>query len=447
MASLAVVVQPLTPLQELQQAFCLFKLAGAVWVVDRCQIAALQNGSASGEISMYRQADGKLLMQRHLESLPVPSDPRRVVGDFMLSPHTTVYDAVAFSPLPTPAGTLNYWIGSPVQPRSGDWSDIKTYLLDVVCNSDRPLFDYLIRFLAHMLKSPEVKPGIMPVFLGGQGTGKGSFARLLQAIWSQTTLQVSEVGHVIGNFNAAIERKYAVFMDEALFSGDRKALDRLKSLVTEPTVTIEQKYQPRRTIKSYHRFFAASNQQHFAQIEADDRRFVFFQVSEKRKGDHSYWDTVHKAIDDPAVVAAMVHDLLGLDLSTFNVRSRPQTQSHMDQKLRSLGGFDRYWFEVLQTGGFHPGSPGSPINPWQGKRFVSTDTLLQGWKEYEKGIRYRAARLERDVHQALKRLCPPATPDRQVEHGVQKRGKQLPILPDARAEFAKAMGGTVEWAD
>jgi hypothetical protein len=119
----------------------------------------------------------------------------------------------------------------------------------------------------------------------------------------------------------------------------------------------------------------------------------------------------------------------------------------MDQRLKSLSGFDRYWFEVLQTGDFNPGSRGEPMDPWQGPRFESTKTLLGGWKEYEKGARLYTAPQERDVHQALKRLCPSAERDRQTNSKIPARGQQLPSLPDARNEFAKFMGGKIEWPD
>ena len=52
---------------------------------------------------------------------------------------------------------------------------------------------------------------------------------------------VSDIEHVIGGFNASLERNYAVCMDEALFRGQKKAMERLKSFVTEPTITIEHK--------------------------------------------------------------------------------------------------------------------------------------------------------------------------------------------------------------
>ena len=143
----------------------------------------------------------------------------------------------------------------------------------------------------------------------------------------------------------------------------------------------------------------------------------------------------------------MVHEMLSLDLSNFNVRQRPKTEAHMDQRLRSLSGFDRYWFEVLQTGDFNPGSSGEPADPWQDARFESTKTLLRGWKEYDKGARLYTAPQERDVHQALKRLCPSAERGRQTKSRISERGRQLPSLPDARGEFTQFMGGKIEWLD
>ena len=83
-----------------------------------------------------------------------------------------------------------------------------------------------------------------------------------------------------------MERSYIINMEEVLFNGDRKSMDQLKSMITEPTIAIEQKYQPRRTIQFIHRFFAASNHDHFGNIELDDRRFVLLRVSDKRKGNH-----------------------------------------------------------------------------------------------------------------------------------------------------------------
>ena len=236
-------------------------------------------------------------------------------------------------------------------------------------------------------------------------------------------------------------------MDEAIFSGDRKALDRLKSLVTEPQITIEQKYQPRREIASCHRFFAASNHDHFASVAPDDRRFVFFRVPNHRKGDHAYFSALHAAVQDPDVIAAMVYDLQNLDISSFNVRQRPKTLAHTDQKLRSLNGFDRYWADVLKTADLSAGAPDTVSKDWTVGTFVSTKKLHAGCMAHNKNGRTFSSLRDFDVSGALKKWCPSAVYGRPLISGVQERGYHLPPLSVARQSFELAIGGKVDWGD
>jgi len=447
MASITTIAAVSSPLQELQEAFCLLRLSGDVVIAENKQIDAVRSGLDREGVQMFRMAPGKLLLRRHLEALPLPSNAGQTIADFLVSPGTSVYDRIAFSPLPTPPTTLNLWAGPTPIPRQGSWDTIKSFLLEVIADGDVGLYRYLILYLAHMLQRPEDKPGVVIAMLGGQGTGKGSALRLVERIWSSSTLLVSDVDHVIGRFNAALEGNYAICMDEAMFAGDKRAMDRLKSLVTEPTITIEQKQQPRRSIESFHRFFTTTNHAHFAHVEADDRRFVFFHVSDRRQEDAGYWKQVHQAINDPVVISAMVFDLERYDLTNFDVRQCPRNEAHMDQKLRSLTGFDRYWYEVLQSGDFGNGAFPEPTGVWSGPCFVSTKCLLTAWKDNEKGQRLFQPRQERDVHKALDRLCPSAQRRRPTKKGDQKRGRNLPPLATARQEFAAALRGVVQWDD
>ena len=243
-------VPQINPLAESQKEFCLITLASEVRIMSCQEIAGALAGKRQGDLNMYKLANGKLIMERHLETLSASFDTSKVIKEFMVSPSTHVYDAVAFSPKPTPSTTLNYWVGSPVQPLAGSWSVIEEFLLCILCDGNRPLYNYLLRYLAHMLQRPEEKPGVIIALLGGQGTGKGTLFRLLRAIWSQSCLTVSDIEHVSGRFNAGIERNYVICMDEALINGDKKGVDLLKSLISETTVSIEQKHPPRREIES-----------------------------------------------------------------------------------------------------------------------------------------------------------------------------------------------------
>ncbi len=447
MAKAASLPVKLDPIAALQKRFSLIDLDGQVRVIDEDQIAAVR-ASTRGEaanVSYYKREEAKLLMKRMLEGLPVSCRPKQVIDDFMVDPGTRMYTGVAFSPQRTQPDILNLWSPSPVRPAQGDWSVIYTFLHDVICDGADGLFDYLIRFLAHMLQKPAEKPGIMPVLLGGQGIGKGTFFELLRAIYPLTTLHVQEAKHVTTGFNASLECNFVICLDEAIFHGDRKALDSMKSLITESHISIEAKYQPRRVIQSCHRFFAASNHDHFAHVEHDDRRFLFLRVSDHHKQDTEYFADVHSALEDAATVAAMVHDLLALELSAFNVRQRPRTQEHMRQKLLSLDGYARFWYHLLDIGEI--GGFSEAIGAWPGEVFVSTEWLRREAEAFARSSRWVAAHTDHELRAAMARWCASAERGRKKVGQFQLRGYHLPPLDVARREFEHVLGGSIEWPE
>ena len=432
--------QQMTALSSLQSKFALLDLASEIRVVDLQQVAEVMSGRRN-EVSFYRRTEGLIVISRVLENLPFPVKGSEEFKKFLNNPGTHVYNEVAFSPLATPPSTLNYWIEPSIKPKQGDWFVIQEFLHTVICNNNVTLFDYVVRYLAHMLQRPEEKPGIMIVFLSGQGCGKSTVFRLLGRIWSRTTLQVSDIGEVIGQFNAALERNYVVCMDEALFAGDKKSLDRLKSLITEPTCRIEQKHQPSRTIDSYHRLFAASNHNHFAHVDKDDRRFLFIRLSSVHKQDQIYFDAVNDVLENNDAIAAMMYDLVNLDLTGFNVRKRPITEEHLSQRLQSLGGFERYWYEVLQSGFF------SSFKDWAKPEFISSSSLIDKYKEYDKNAGRFNPIQQQQISSTLKIMCPSAIPARKKILNSQERGYDLPNIDIARKEFELMLGTHLEWED
>jgi hypothetical protein len=436
---------PPTPLESLQLAFCLIKLGGDLLVVDRSEVEAVLCGTKLGSIDFYKPNAGEKLMKRFLEKLPAHCDVKKTIADFWVNPNTHMYTDISFSPKKQPPTTLNYWVGNLIQPAQGDWNVIKTHLLDVVCDGNTAVYFYVVSYLAHMLQLPHIKPGIMLILLGKQGTGKGLFFQILQRIWPRSSLLVSDINQVIGQFNAALERNYVIIMDEAMFSGDRKSQDRMKSLITEKTCHIEQKYQPSRTIESVHRFFASSNHEHFSHVEADDRRSLFVRVSDVHQGDQAYFDKLANAIDDDQVIAAMIHDLMLMDITTFDIRSRPPTIEHANQKLKSLQGLDRYWFEVLMRGNF--GLDRFSTDPWEKDGFIPTETLIRSFIDYDKRAQKFSATTSKEVSDVLTRLCPSSTRTRQAVFGKPQRGYKLPSLTIARKEFEQAYNCSVDWDD
>ena len=432
-------------LAALQEAFAISRIGGQLRLVDRQAIREAQQGSPTAAVHFIKKQDADLILKRFIESLPIPVvKPADVVNSFWVSPNTIEYHRLAFHPIPQSADTLNLWVPHTVVPTQGCWKIIEDYLVDVICAGDLALFDYLIRFLAHALQCPEEKPGIMIVLIGAEGVGKGFLVRLLEALWSATTLQVSDIAAITGNFNAGLERAFWVALDECMFKGDKKSQDRMKSLVTEPAIQVEQKYEPSRTIESFHRFIACTNHAQWGQIRSDDRRYLFIKVSDCHKQDTKYFGKLSNALNDGVTVPGLAHYLVNLDITNFNPRSKPQTAEGFEQKRRSLSGFARYWYEVLDKGSFDLG--GDHYTPesmrYEDEVFVTSHGLTKKYKDYNHAAERYEAIQAKTIREEIKGLCPSADTSKRQDN---KRGILFPEIGVARKEFETYIGSTVNW--
>lgn len=447
MANLSVAQQAgVTALATLQQEFAIFCGNGAYGVID---LAALRRNAAdrlAPRLVIFPRSEANTLLRRRLETIGVPiAVPKSVIEAYWVDPATTVYDSITFTPNTVPPPALNLWVPPTISPTSGPWPQIEEFLRDTICANDAALYDYLLNFLAHALQRPAEKPGVIIIFLGGQGVGKGSFEVLLRRIWGSTTLLVNKVEMIVGSFNGVMERAFNIFLDEAVFHGDRRSTEALKSIVTSEFITVNEKHQPTRSIPSVHRFFAASNSSHFAATDRDDRRAIYIHVDGKRQGDHQYWDRVHAAISGDEA-EHFADFLLRRDISNFHPRQRPKSQELIRQRILSLTGFDQFWFELLRNVG--PAcSEGHRMTPveWEDDQFLATRTLLDQYELFSEGTRTYRTVGSHDLGEALRRLCPSARQERRQIGGKRQHGYALPSLQIAREEFERYIGGSVVW--
>ncbi len=424
--------EPVDELATIQQTHALIKLDGKFFVVDGTSLNEFTEQGLAKKLELFNSQDGKLLLMRAVKAQFPQAEASDIANQFFLSPQTICFSGIEFNPNGTSENYLNLWVGLTIHPKYGQWKRIQAFLLDVICSGDQVAYSYLIKYIAHALQRPGEKPGVMIIMVGGQGIGKGTLGRILQKIWGATCIQINNIDSVTGSFNASLERALFVFLDEALFSGNRRASDMLKSLVTEPIIQINEKYQPSRQIRSYHRFVAATNAEHFKNTERDDRRDFTLRVSDARKGDFDYWNALnHELVNGGA--EAMAHELLEMDLSTFNVRDKPNTGEFLEKKLMSLDLIPRWWQDRLNNG-----------DDWL--EFISTKYIIDEIHEFSGGKYYQKPSTQ-SIAKEMSRLCPSAKLGQKQEHLGRARGYHLPPLPQARTEFEKYIGSTVKWVD
>jgi hypothetical protein len=420
----------------LQKHYFLIKLGGKIWIHDQSGAQALEGLGTAQKMVFYNRGDASLLMMRTLKKGFALIDAGKVVKTFFTHQDTVCYEGLEFNPAGTTPGFLNLWVGPTVTPKEGVWPLIQGFLLEVICAGNREHYDYLLLFIAHALQKPEEKPGVTIILIGGQGIGKGTLGRIFRAIWQATYLHVYKTANVTGSFNADLERTFIVFLDEALFAGDRASSDALKSLITEEIIHINEKHQPSRQIKSYHRFIIATNAEHVKHTDRDDRRDFVLKVADGFKGDTGYWNNLDAEMRNGGI-AAMVHDLLAIDLAGFNVRHKPETQQLVEQKLHSLSPIARWWHDTLDNGDI------TGDGKWSD--FIMTSSIIHDVSELA-GKRLFKKPGAIDVLREMAQLCPSATKHQQGSRLGRNRGLKLPSLDQARLEFELYIGGKIEWS-
>ena len=351
----------------------------------------------------------------------------------------------------TSSHIYNSFKGWPVSPRAGSCALYLDHIKTIICDGDEELYEYLVAWMAHLVQKPTEKPGVALVLLGGQGVGKGEFVRHFAHLLGPYATQVSDINHLVGQFNSHLINTMLIFVDEALWGRDKKNEGKLKALITEKTLTFEKKYVEAMRKKNYSRFIFASNEEHAVPMATDDRRMVAMNVSEARKNDHAYF----RAIDDQMLnggYEALMHKLLNLDLSNFEIRKKPSTAGSVGQKLHSLPSVTWWWYNALQDASFRTIDFYSGITACPFDGFMSSTEMLDGYLFSRKNEPYRHGQVSgcNEFVTKLIDLCPSIERKRKKSGSLERvRGLQVPTLETCRKEFEQKtnMVGLIDWED
>jgi hypothetical protein len=369
------------------------------------------------------------------------------------------YDRMVFRPGITDTGRdFNLWRGWGVTPDPyGECRLFLHHISDVLCDGDADLFDYVEQWLASAVQTPEDKPGTALSFRGGQGSGKGAFVRYIGPIFGPHLARLAGSEQLLGRFNDLFAAKLMVFADEAAWPGNKAGIEKLKSYITEDKITVERKYVSAFEIDNYARFVFATNRDHAAPAEMDDRRFVPLNVSGAHIADQRYWNRL-EAEREAGGPAALLHHLQNIPL-TRNLRLTPKTGALAEQKLLSLddvGGFVR---ELLMMpkhqlrSGYERESPA--VRPHLNFGEVTTPQTLHAF--YQAYCRRTAFHYPRSLDAFAKALHKYITVAKREARrdeiksldlqGIRPQVYTMPTVATGRAQFEKAHGQRLPWPD
>ena len=290
-----------------------------------------------------------------------------LVDAWLKHPQRRQYAGLVFAPGDDtlPRGILNLWTGYAVDPVPGDVS-VWLELLEAMVPSPT-LRAFVLLWLARKIQNPGDVPDTVLIFMGAKGTGKNSLFDPLITLFGRHAMLAADPELIAGRFTWHLMTLCFAVLDEAVFVGDPKQADRIKSRITAKDAHYEQKGMDPMQGVNRCAFVMLTNHDHVWQATADERRAVVVEVGESLRGDFAFWTRYHAWVKGSGP-AALLHYLQRVDVSGFNPRQIPKGESLRQQieltALRDPG--TAWWHQCLSEGevrcrdGVYPLSEGTP---------------------------------------------------------------------------------------
>jgi hypothetical protein len=260
------------------------------------------------------------------------------------------YERVVFYPGKTIPNCLNLWKGYACESNPLGCCDLfLSHLKDIVCGGVDEYYDYFIKWLANLVQYPATAGQVAIVLRGAQGVGKGIIGKIIGSLFGRHYKYVSDPKHLIGSFNAHLRDCVFLFADEAFFAGDKKHESNLKAIITENIRTIEAKGVDAEQAPNFLHIMMASNSEWVVPAGADDRRFFVLDVKDTYKQNPEYFSPIFDQLAKDGK-EKLLHHLMTMDLTDFDVRKAPKTDALKEQKSYSYSVEQAWWLTKLDQG-------------------------------------------------------------------------------------------------
>ena len=172
------------------------------------------------------------------------------------------------------------------------------YVKEVIAAGDDHMYEWVLAWIADMLQNPAKKPGTALVLVGVQGAGKTFLGeRIIGPIIGKSHYtQMNSIASLTDKFNQIADNKIFVQCDEAVHSYQRDVAAKLKSIITDESMTVEPKNINSHKKPNHMHFLFTSNEENtaiFIDPSPFERRFTVQKVSPCRANDIEYWNEMH----------------------------------------------------------------------------------------------------------------------------------------------------------
>lgn len=198
------------------------------------------------------------------------------------------------------------------------------------------------QFIAHALRHPEKRPTYGLLFTGLSGTGKGTlYESVLTPLLAHQVLPTNTFEQVLGKHSEIFNGTLCVVLDD-IKGGNANTYIKLKSVMTEKSITVNPKYLKQKKVKVYSRIIFNSNEKLPLPIATDDRRWFATQPMQhtiSKEETTEFIKTFKEWVNNESNLDAIFNYLMSVDLADFDAyqcKQTPTLLAMMEQSTPSL---------------------------------------------------------------------------------------------------------------
>ena len=287
------------------------------------------------------------------------------ITDWLRCPTMRLYDDIGVYPtgLKCPSNYYNMWRPFDMELVT-EWiqcddavEKIKKHIL-ILSGNDETVCDYFIKWIAQMIQYPAIK-SICPTLISKEGAGKGTLLQLLtKMLGSNKVFETTQPSRdVWGEFNGLMAEAFLVNLDELGKKETNESEGRIKGLITDPTLKINNKGVAQFPIQSFHRFIITTNNEDPIKTTKDDRRKIIIKSGDELCGNKEYFNDLYKLLDDLDVIKSCYEYFKAIpDMDKFNSLPMPVTQYQADLKELSVSPIES-WLRDFTYNNFYEKKP------------------------------------------------------------------------------------------
>lgn len=219
-------------------------------------------------------------------------------------PSKQVYNSIGVYPhdRECPNDVLNIWTGYEIEKYIGEVINIDDILehINTLVHHDEVIYNFVLDWIANMFQFPS-NQSILLAFTGAEGSGRSAICEFLFKIIGDKSIEISDMNEMFGSFNDQLSCKVFLNINEVSRHDMMKYTERLKTIITSPTINIKTKQKSTRSESNLLHIMLTTNNDNVLDIKENSRRYFLYETNDILRGNTDYFNHLYSRINNKKV--------------------------------------------------------------------------------------------------------------------------------------------------